>query len=154
MVQLLDVRSATITVGGLRMDGFGQNDAMTVEFADDVLTDIVGADGQAAVSRINDGRMRIGLTFLQTSGAIPLMQSFLEAQHGLRAGIAPTVIAPIPFFYLHPPTGCRIASAYTLFMNRIAPGIGKGIQEVQYRLLLPDPDYEWGTLNVNTLVQP
>lgn len=152
--QLFDLKNCLLSVNSLPMGGYGQNDAMVVEWADDILYDMVSADGQVVVSRVNDPRMRVGLSFLQTSQSVPLLMAMVEAQAGNQAGFGPPIILPYPFLYKNFTTGTVISSSHTFFLNRPAPGAAKSVGEVQFRLLLPQPTYEFGTLNRNTIVQP
>lgn len=152
--QLYDLRNVLLTIGGIPMGAYGNNDAAILEWADDIKYSQVSADGQPVVSRVNDPRLFINLTFMQTSGSIPVLQAFQDAQDGLSTGIAPPIIAPLPLTLLNFTTGDFCFSVETVFMNRIAPPHGKSVGEVGYRVLLPQPTYDFGSLNRNSLVVP
>ncbi len=149
--QLYDLRNTIITVGPVPVQGFGPQEAVSLEWADDEQTHDVGADGEVVISRTNDPRLLVGLTLLQTSAAVPLLMGLLTAQTG---GVlpGPAVLIPQPFNLIQLNTGDLIFSLHTIFLGRPAPQYAKNVGVVQFRLLLPRPSYVFGPRNATSLL--
>lgn len=154
MAQLYDLKNVLITIGGIPMGGFGNNEAAVLQFGDDAKSSDVSADGQVVVSRNNDPRLFVVLTFLQTSGSIPVLEDFRNLQDGVEAGVGPALIPPLPFSLFNFTNDETVFDPNTIFMSQPGIPFGKNVGQTQYTLLLPGPDYSLGTLNRNQVVQP
>ena len=141
MAQVYDIANVVVTVGGAKISGYGEDDAIGIEWDEDLVTPKTTADGSTIYSRTNVKGCTVTLTLMQTSRAHLILMGFLEAQHGVSVGIGPPLLAPLPFFLLDPATGEQITSADCVFLNRPAPSKGKEVGEVEYRLHLPAPKH-------------
>lgn len=153
-MQLFDLKNSILTINGLPMGHYGPQDAIAFEWSDDIAYHEVTADGAVVVSRTNDKRMLVTLTLVQTSSSIPILEGLLDAQHGVTAGFGPPILTPYTFSFNDYITGTRVLSEESIFLNRIAPNYGKGVSQVGYRLLLPDPEYSFGPNNVSASISP
>lgn len=148
MAKTYDLKNVVCTIAGVPISGYGETDAITVEWPSDLVESTVTADGTVIYSRTNDRRADITLTLSQKSRAVALLLGMLEAQHGDNLGIAPPLILPLPFMLIDPATGDSIASFDTVFMARPAPSKGKVIGEVTFKVQLPSPNYSFGAANL------
>lgn len=148
MAKTYDLKLVICTVGGVAINGYGDGDAITFEWAADIVEETVGADGDVVFSRTNDRRLRVTLNLMQKSRAHLLLFGLLELQHGDTVGIHPPVILPVPFFLVDPSTGETIASGDTVFVSRPAPSKNKVAGAVVYKLTLPSPKMSPAVANV------
>ena len=148
MAKTYDLKLVICTVDGVPINGFGETDAITIEWASDLVAETVTADGSVVYSRNNDRRAYVTFTLNQKSAAIPLLMAIMEAQHGDTFGIAPPLIIPTAFMLVDPATGDVWSAWECVFMNRPAPSKNKTIGDVQFKLSLPNPSYVVGSLNV------
>lgn len=148
MAKSYDLKLVICTVGGVAISGYGESDALGVEWASDIVAPTVTADGDYIYSRNNDRGCTITITLTQKSRAHTLLFGLLELQHGDNAGIHPPGILPLAFYLLDPSTGESIASADCVFLTRPAPSKGKTIGEVVYKVHLPNPKVTPAVANV------
>jgi hypothetical protein len=148
MGKTYDLKLVVCTIGGVPISGYGETDALTLEWVSDIVEGTVTADGKALYSRLNDRRLNVTVTLSQTSRVVGLLQTMLDAQHGETLPFAPPQILPVPFYLLDPSTGDTIASFETVFMARPAPSKGRNVGEVQFMLQLPSPAVSLGAANL------
>lgn len=74
-VDTYNLKEVIITVNGIPMSGFGDNDALTVEYQEDAWTTKTGADGEVVRSRTNNEVALFRLTLMQTSEANQVLQA-------------------------------------------------------------------------------
>lgn len=144
-IKVYDLKQVLCTVGGVTISGYGEEDAVRFEWASDIGEEFVTVDGSVLFARSNDRRLRVAITLMQTSSAVPLLAALLETQHGLPAVVAGSLVQP-PFYMTDPIFGDHIAGG-CIFLNRPLPNKGKVIGEYEFRLLLPDPVWQIGTFN-------
>jgi hypothetical protein len=148
MAKTYDLKNVVCTIGGVPISGYGETDAVTLEWTSDIVESTVTADGQAIYSRLNDRRLNVTVTLSQKSRAVGLLQTMLDAQHGETLPIAPPQILPLPFLLIDPASGDQISSFDTVFMQRPAPSKGRTIGEVQFMVQLPNPAMTLGAANL------
>jgi hypothetical protein len=139
MAQVYDLTNVVCTVGGATVSGYGEDDAIEVEWDADIASYKTTADGRTIYSRLNQRGCVITITLMQTSRARLILEGLLETQHGDNVGIGPPLIAPLPFYLLDPATGEQLTSSDAVFLNRPAASKGKEVGEVEFRIHLPSP---------------
>lgn len=152
MAKTYDLKKVVCTVNGIPISGYGETDAVGLEWAQDIITPTVTADGGYTYSRNNDRGCTVTITLMQTSQAYPLLVGILEAQHGDTLGIHPPLIVPTAFMLVDPSNGDTVASGECVILNRPAPAKGKTVGEVQFRMHLPNPRVTYGVANLIPLV--
>jgi hypothetical protein len=148
MVKSYDLSLVVCTVGGIAISGYGESDAIQLEWDEDIVTVTPTADGQNIYSRNNNRGLSVTITLSQKSRSHLLLAGLLETQHGDNLGIHPPVILPLPFFMLDPSTGESFTSLHAVFVSRPAPAKGKTIGDVVYKLHLPSPTVTPAVANV------
>lgn len=152
--KLYDLRAVSLSIGGIPIGEYGPNDALGVEWADDLVYEEVSADGQAVYSRVNDPRMRVIVNLLATSPSVADLMDLAIRQHGLDTGVPPSAITPLAFLMRDHVLGDLISSEHTVFLDRPSPIKAKTVTTVAFRLSLPNPEYTFGALNRSALVAP
>lgn len=80
----------TVTVGGSLIQGYADGEFVTVEPMSDAVLEEVGTDGEVAISRSADRRMKVTIKLIGTSLSNAVLSSIVNAQ--LNApGAMPTV---------------------------------------------------------------
>ena len=148
MAKTYDLKGVICTVGGTGINGYGETDAVSVEWDEEIVSRTVTADGQIIYSRNNNRGMMVTITLSQKSRAYTLLSVLLEGQHGDNLGIAPPGILPLPFFLVDPSNGDSISSGECVFVSRPAPSKGKTVGEVSFQLHLPSPKVTNGVANL------
>jgi len=74
-----NLAEVAISINGIEMTGFGENDAITVEYAEQAWQTVVGADGEVTRSRTNNELARATLTLMQTAVANAALQAAVFA---------------------------------------------------------------------------
>ncbi len=126
-----DLTIVNVSINGIRIQGFGEDAAITFEMASDDVEDSVGADGQVTASRTNDNRVYVDITCKENSAGcrdLGLLQ-FTQQQ-------IPT-FTRLPFLMSDPQTGEIITSQHTVFKTHPGPSKAKLAGERVFRLLLP-----------------
>lgn len=67
-----------ITVGGLPLEGFGADDAVTFEPNSDLWENTIGADGEVTRSATNDRSGTLTFTLMSTSRSLDILNTFLQ----------------------------------------------------------------------------
>lgn len=148
MARTYDLKLVICTIGSVAISGYGETDAIGIEWDEEIVTDTVTADGDHIYSRNNNRGMTVTITLSQKSRAHGLLAGLLETQHGELLGVAPPVILPLPFTLIDGSTGETIFSADTVFASRPASSKNKTVGEVQYVLKLPRPKVTPAVANV------
>ncbi len=60
-------KDVSVSYGGVLIDGFADGDSVVIDYNREMSTEAVGADGEGAVSKLNDDSGTITLRLLQTS---------------------------------------------------------------------------------------
>lgn len=147
MARVYDLKRVICTVSGVNVGGYGESDALSFEWSEEITSRKSTADGQIVHSRLNNRECIVTITLMQTSRAIPLLLGLLETQHGDNLGIAPPVVVPMAFQMLDPSTGDELAGT-AIFVNRPAPSKSKDVGEVEFMLSIDSPRYVLGAANL------
>jgi len=138
LVKTYDLKNVVCTVSGVPISGYGETDAVGIEWASEIVEGKPTADGQYVYSRLNDRGMTVTLTISQKSLAYPILFGLIETQHGDNLGIHPTFILPLPFMLIDPSNGESI-SGVAVMLSRPASSKGKTVGTVQFKLHLGNP---------------
>ena len=122
-------------VGGVALSNFGTDGGISFEYPSQLMESELSADGYVTYSGNNDERVRVTITLLETSGAIPLVEALIKTQ--VNAVFAGSPLAPVAFFMTDPATGDTVVSEYVVFLQEPAPSKAKGIGTREYILELP-----------------
>lgn len=147
MAKAYNLKLVVCTVGGVPVSGYGEDDAIGLEWDEALREKTVTADGQTIYSMNNNRGLTVTLTLSQKSYARTLLDALLEAQTGDNVGISPPLILPLPFALIDPSTGESYLSLDCVFITRPAASKGKTVGEVEYELHLPNPTYTPPVLN-------
>jgi len=147
LVKGYDLKNVVCTVNGAPISGYGETDAVNVEWASEIAEAKATADGQYVYSRLNDRGMTVTLTISQRSLAYPILSGFIEIQHGDNLGIPPPLMVPFAFALIDPSNGESIEGV-AVMMSRPASSKGKTAGEVQFKLHLGNPKVTPAALNV------
>lgn len=151
MASTYNLANVVCTVGGVAISGYGETDAIGLEWDEEIHAVTVTADGQHIYSRNNNRGMTVTVTLSQKSRAYPLLAQLLEAQTGDNIGIAPPVLLPLPFGLIDPSNGDTYASLSCVFLDRPAPSKGKVVGDVQFKMHLSSPLVSNGLANLANL---
>ncbi len=149
--QYYDLKAISVFVRNVRVEGFAPNDAIGIEWTDDLVVVDTTADGQKVVSRTNDNGMNVVFNLMNTSEAYRRLALLMTEQYALGSPVPVSAIAPMPFRLFDPAIGDIITSEYLVFLNRPAPMKGRQAGVVQFRCLLPAPVVAFGTLNLRLI---
>lgn len=125
-----------LTIGGIIVGGYGKDGGVTYSYGSSRYEDVVGADGQTTVSRLNDERMYVEITLMENSPAYKELLGLMRVQE-IQATL-PTGILPLPFLHEDIINGDTIASGYCVFMDQPEPSKSRTVGEVTFKLLLPN----------------
>lgn len=147
MAKLYDLKVCLLTVGGVAVNGYGEDDAISFEWARDIVETFDTIDGGLVYVRTHKTDVVATITLMATSPALPLLRAQIDLQHGPLKGPAPPVIVPAPFFFSDPALG-DFVTGQAVFMNRPGTRKGREVGELQFRLSLPAPVMQLGAFNV------
>lgn len=138
-------------VGGVALSNFGTDGGISFEYPSQLMESELSADGYVTYSGNNDERVRVTITLLETSGAIPLVEALIKTQ--VNAVFAGSPLTPVPFYMSDPATGDHVVSEYVVFLQEPAPSKTKGIGTREYILELPYARFTGakGALNIATV---
>lgn len=128
-----DLASCTLIVGGQLVTGFGESDAITIDYMEDAATPTAGADGALTVSRSNNRNMTVEITVMQNSDGYKVLSDLFATQS------AQTSIARTPFHFQNPQTGDKVRSDWFAFTKAPPMPLGKTIAEVVFKGVLSSP---------------
>lgn len=136
-----------ILVGGLRMEGFSEDEAVSYEVSSEPLEHMAGADGEVTFHTTNDRRVVVTITVMETSTTCGRLEGLRKAQFAL----IDTVGRLVPTTYSHVDliSGDSIRGQ-AIFVNRPTPDKAKGPGTREYVLVLPYSSEEIA-LGVNNL---
>lgn len=147
MARSYDLKLVTCVIGGVAINNYGEDDAIAFEWVGDLATSKVSGDGIPTYSRANDRRLKVTITLMATSKAIPLLMGLIETQHGDNLGLPPPLLVGAPFQMVDPVLGDDV-SGEAVLVGRPAPSKSKEVPEVEFRLEIPQPKYVMGALNL------
>lgn len=123
-----------LTIDGIRIEGFGEDDVITFEEAAEDVQITMGADGQKTASTLNDLGYNVTITVMENSaGTKELRRQQLEQEAEREDG----GILRRPFQLKDSVSGSEVADEWTVFMNTPGPSKGKVIKSLQFKFHLP-----------------
>lgn len=149
-VKLYDLKSTVLTVGGILVSGYGEQDAVSFDWAADLVESFETVDGTRVYARTQNRELLVSITLMQTSGAIAQLRSALDLQHGTVSGIKQPVIAPAPLWFYASDNG-DFVSGGAVFLNRPNTSRGAQVGEVVFRLSIATPQWQIGGLDFGVL---
>lgn len=130
-VRSYDLKQVLCTFGGVRLQGFGEGDAISIAWEANIFDTMVGADGETTRSRTNNNNAKATVTLMQTSNA-----HFALIEQALRNSALTQL--KLPFALIDPNTSERFISpeAYVEKLPDSPFGMAAGTRE--WTLYLPD----------------
>lgn len=139
IVGTYDPQAVILTVGGLRIQGFAQDSAITSEkITESEVT--VGADGLAVVSVAPSRARIVTITLLEVSPGYKILADFWNEQRNARGAL------PARKFNLKDlNNGDKLTDNSAVIYE--GPVISKGarVGTREFKMLLPDPNEKFGT---------
>lgn len=108
-----DFKQVNVVFAGRIVTGFSDGDSISVEMAEDAWTHTVGADGEEARSKSNNGSGKVTLRLQQSSGLNKILSELHEADKADNGGVAPLMIADKSGVSLHATDEAYILKAPT-----------------------------------------
>ena len=144
-----DLNLIICSINGLRIGGYGEQEAISMGADNDLYMMQTTADGGKIYSRTGDRGITLEISVMNTSKSYRDLALLMQTQHGLQGprSAAPTTILPLPFRLADPVVGDFINSRHTMFMNYALPQKGQTAQAVRFRISLPEPRIDFGILN-------
>lgn len=127
-----DLLSVYIIVGGQRLTGFVEDDAISFEYAADIGEHAAGADGQVTFSRSNDKRVIATISLAETSLAYKQLGAQLQEQE------AETTIQRRDFLMRDDISGDKISDEFATFITRPSLDKGRTFGAREFQILLPN----------------
>jgi len=124
-----------LTIGGQRIEGFGEDEAVSFEERSDTVEPTTGADGQHTVSVLNDDSMIATITVMENSRACQILRAQQVAQ---KAEAAAGSIIRRPFGLTDSISGDRINDDFCTFMNEPGPNKARTVGTREFRVFLPN----------------
>jgi len=135
MVKTYNIAALQLSLAGLTLDGFGDSDAISIEFMSEEMSSYASADGDVAVAANNDPRLNVKITLHQMSKANAVLSEVWQTQ---AAAIKLGVGVPItPFFMLDPASGDTYREQSAVIMKLPDAAYGKEIDTREWTILLP-----------------
>ena len=127
-----DLLSVYIIIGGQRISGFVEDDAISFEYASDIGEHAAGADGQVTFSRSNDKRVIATITLAETSLAYKQLGEQLQEQE------LETTIQRRDFLMRDDISGDKISDEFCTFLTRPSLDKGRVFSAREFQILLPN----------------
>jgi hypothetical protein len=124
-----------VLIGGVRMQGFGPDDMISLEPDGELATSQQGADGEVTISRHPMPPHKGKITFMETSTSNALMMALLVIQRSVEAG------SVLPFALTDPSTNETVMAAELAFSTLPAITKGKEAGTREWGFILPYPVY-------------
>jgi hypothetical protein len=147
MARVYDLRTVVCTIAGVALNGYGEDDAISFEWTEEIASRKASGDGQITYSRLNNRELVATVTLMATSKVIPLLMAAIEAQHGDNTGIPIPLLAPMPFLLTDPILG-DLVSGECVFITRPAPSKSREVSEIEFQVSLPSPKIGLGAANL------
>ncbi len=122
-----------ISINGIRIEGFSEDDVITFEESADDIEETVGADGQTTTSVNNNENMTAVITCMQNSdGTKELHRQIREQKAERQVGAIPRR----PFFFQDTIDGSFVSSDFAVFRNNPGPNRARVVGAIEFRVLL------------------
>lgn len=134
-----------LLVGGERVQGYSEDEAISYEIESDAVEHLVSADGEVTVSTTNDERMVMTITVMETSASCKRLDDLRREQ---RASMKNGILNEVPVSHSDRING-DLVRGLGIFLGRGMPSKGKTAGTREFRLLLP---YAASKVELATLV--
>jgi hypothetical protein len=149
-VKLYDLKSSVLTVGGILVSGYGEDDAVSFDWSSELVESFETVDGTRVYARTQNRELVATITLMQTSDAVAQLRTALDFQHGGVSGIKPPAIIPQPLWFYASDNG-DFVSGGAVFLNRPNTSRGNTVGELVFRLSIPTPQWQIGGLDLGVL---
>lgn len=122
-----------VMVGGFRIEGFSEDEAVSYETEADAVEHLVSADGEVTVSTTNDERMVATITVMETSASCKRLDELRRAQ---RAAMKLGILDEVPYSHSDRVNGDLVRGG-GIFLSHGKPSKGKTAGTREFMILLP-----------------
>jgi len=126
-----DLKSCIVTLGGYNLGGYGDDAAIEVEIAEDLVEMTIGLDGEACASFSNNALVYVNITFMETAKALRDVDRLRRAQRLQRPIVA------LPFTLYDTLNGDKLSDQFATFVAVPGPSKGKRAGTRTVRIALP-----------------
>jgi len=130
-----NIRDLAISLNAVPLDdgGYGEDEVMALEWAEDQFTAFVGADGEVSRASTNNGLATVTLTYAHTAAANDRLTAMLKADMSTPNG------AGAGMFSARDRSGRMVVAAERAWvMAYPSVTLGKTIQTLQWKIQLAD----------------
>lgn len=130
-----NIRDLAISLNAVPLDdgGYGEDEVMALEWAEDQFTAFVGADGEVSRASTNNGLATVSLTYAHTASANDRLTAMLKLDMATPNG------AGAGMFTARDQNGRMVVSAERAWvMAYPSVTLGKTIQTIQWKIQLAD----------------
>jgi Protein of unknown function (DUF3277) len=130
-----NIRDLAISLNAIGLDdgGYGEDEVMALEWAEDQFTAFVGADGEVSRASTNNGLATVTLTYAHTAAANDRLTGMLQLDMATPNGAAAGV------FSARDPNGRMVVTSERAWiMGYPSVTLGKTIQTLQWKIQLAD----------------
>jgi hypothetical protein len=120
-------RRIMLSIAGVPVVGFGEGDALTVEYDADLFTDKCGAGGSVVRGQLQDNRATIKIKLMQTSPAITAIEGLLRSDQLTGKGAFPVSLVDLN-------SGTTHASPTSWMKKRPNRTFGTDPSELEYEI--------------------
>lgn len=120
-----------LIIGTEFVGGYGEDGGIEYEYPSDRYEDVNGADGVTTVSKLNDDRVYVNITVMETSKSYRVLANLQKTQE------AQLIHTPLPFIHNDQINGDNVADSYCLFKTKPAPSKARTAGERVFQLMLP-----------------
>lgn len=131
-VHTYDLTQNYLYLGGIRIQGFGDDAAVSYEFDADKNATAVGADGEVSFSRQNNNLMVATITCKETSKAAGILSEMEREQRDQE------VIGRLSYAHRDRIGGDIVTDEYAVFLQTGAPSKSRDAGEREFRIALPN----------------
>ncbi len=144
-----NLKNVSVQIGGVALSGFGENDAVSIDAAEEIWTTSVGADGEVVRSKNNNATGTITITCMQTSGVNEICENIrLLDEAADQTGL---FLLPIIIFDEH--RNETISSEQCWLMSHPTRSFGKRVAEREFVFAAPNLSITRGSIgNVKSML--
>lgn len=130
-----NIRDLVLNLNGVPLDdgGYGDDEVMSLEWAEDQFVPFVGADGEVARANTNNGMATVTLRFAQTAAANDRLSAILQADLALPNGGGAGI-----FVARDKPGRLVVSAARAWVMGYPSSTLGKTIKVFEWKIQLAD----------------
>jgi len=129
-----NIRDLAVSLNAVPLDGgYGEDEVMALEWAEDQYTAFVGADGEVSRASTNNGLATVSLTYAHTSPANDRLQGMLLLDMATANGAAAGAFSARDLY-----GRMVVSSERAWIMGYPSVTLGKTIQTLQWKIQLAD----------------